>query len=253
MTTPGFVSFVSSGPGDPELLTLKAVDRLSRADAVLYDDLAPLAVLAHARSGADLVGVGKRAGRTSPRQDHVSRLLVDYARTGARVVRLKSGDAGLFGRLEEEIVALAAAGIGFEIVPGVTSASAAAAAAGIPLTRRLTARRVQFVTGADVTGGLPETLDWRALADPETTTVVYMGRRTFPALAARLMAAGLPGDTPALLAEGVGHADERLTRATVATLPGHAALTGGTAPALIIFGPLADPVARDGQDGANGA
>jgi uroporphyrin-III C-methyltransferase len=241
---PGFVAFVSAGPGDPDLLTLKAVDRLARADAVLYDDLAPQAVLAHARPGADLIGVGKRAGRASPRQDHVSRLLVDYARAGAFVVRLKSGDAGLFGRLEEEILALAAAGIGFEIVPGVTAASAAAAAAGIPLTRRLTARRVQFVTGADTEGRLPATLDWAALADPQAVSVIYMGRRTFPALAARLIATGLPPDTPALLAEAVGHPGQRLTRATLATLPGHPALAEGTAPALILLGPLADPVAR---------
>ncbi|HMO06740.1 MAG TPA: uroporphyrinogen-III C-methyltransferase [Paracoccaceae bacterium] len=251
--TRGFVSFVSAGPGDPELLTLKAMDRLSRADAVLYDDLAAGPVLAHARPGADLVGVGKRAGRPSPRQDHVSRLLVDYALTGARVVRLKAGDAGLFGRLEEELVALAAAGIAWEIVPGVTAASAAAAAAGIPLTRRLTARRVQFVTGADTTGALPEGLNWPALADPEATTVIYMGRRTFSDLATRLIAEGLAPDTPAILAEGVGHEGERLTRATLATLAGHPALAGGTAPALILIGPLADPVAPAGQDGANGA
>ncbi|MBS0565540.1 MAG: uroporphyrinogen-III C-methyltransferase, partial [Proteobacteria bacterium] len=158
----GFVSFVSSGPGDPELLTLKAVDRLGRADAVLFDDLSAGPILAHARAGADLVGVGKRAGRPSPRQDHVSRLLVDYARTGARVVRLKSGDSGLFGRLEEELVALRAAGIGYEIIPGVPSAMAAAAAAGIPLTRRETARRVQFVTGHDLTGALPEDMNMAA-------------------------------------------------------------------------------------------
>ncbi|MEO0502527.1 MAG: SAM-dependent methyltransferase, partial [Pseudomonadota bacterium] len=118
----GFVSFVGSGPGDPELLTLKAVNRLSQADAVLFDDLSAGPILTHARSGADLVGVGKRAGRPSPKQHHVSRLLVDYARTGQRVVRLKSGDGGTFGRLEEETDALAAAGIPFEIIPGVPSA-----------------------------------------------------------------------------------------------------------------------------------
>ncbi|MBC7740255.1 MAG: uroporphyrinogen-III C-methyltransferase, partial [Candidatus Saccharibacteria bacterium] len=146
----GFVSFVSSGPGDPELLTIKARDRIAAADAILFDDLSAGPILDHARPGADLASVGKRAGRSSPRQDSVSQLLVDYALTGVRVVRLKSGDAGLFGRLEEEIEACRAAGVGFEIVPGVTSASAAAAAAGIPLTRRLTARRVQFVTGHDV-------------------------------------------------------------------------------------------------------
>ncbi|WP_145110956.1 uroporphyrinogen-III C-methyltransferase [Cereibacter sediminicola] len=233
----GFVSFVSSGPGDPELLTLKAVDRLGRADAVLFDDLSSGPILAHARAGADLVGVGKRAGRASPKQDHVSRLLVDYARTGVRVVRLKSGDAGLFGRLEEEIDALEAAGIGYEIVPGVPSACAAAAAAGIPLTRRLTARRVQFLTGADVTGGLPEQ-NLAALADPAATTVVFMGKRTFPTLADALFAAGLPRETPAMLAEGVSTPAQKIWRGTLEGLVQEVA-RAGDAPALILYGPLA--------------
>ena len=236
----GFVSFVSSGPGDPELLTLKAVDRLGRADAVLFDDLSSGPILAHARDGADLIGVGKRAGRPSPKQDHVSKLLVEYAQTGQRVVRLKSGDSGIFGRLEEEVVALRAARISFEIIPGVTSASAAAAAAGIPLTRRLTARRVQFVTGHDVTGELPEGLDLSALADAGATTVVYMGKRTFAGLVARLVAAGLPPDTPALLAEAVSTEDQRLTRTTITDLAEHLAGSDSAAPGLILYGPLAD-------------
>lgn len=235
----GFVSFVSSGPGDPDLLTLKAVARLQAADAVLFDDLSSGPILAHARAGADLVGVGKRAGRPSPKQDHVSRLLVDYAATGARVVRLKSGDCGLFGRLEEEITALTAAGIGYEIIPGVTAASAAAAAANIPLTRRLTARRVQFVTGADVTGGLPEGLNWAALADPQATTVVYMGKRTFADLVAGLRAHGLPDTTPALLAEAVSTPEQRLLRGTLASLVAHLADGPGKQPGLILYGPLA--------------
>lgn len=237
----GFVSFVSSGPGDPELLTLRALKRIEAADAVLFDDLSAGPILAHARAGADLVGVGKRAGRISPKQDQVSRLLVDYAQTGAKVVRLKSGDSGLFGRLEEEIEACRAAGIGFEIVPGVTSASAAAAAAGIPLTRRLTARRVQFVTGHDVAGGLPEDLNIQALADPMATTVIFMGKRTFAALSVKLIAAGLPPDMPALLAESVSTPDQRLTRATVATL-GAALAEAHDGPALILIGPLMEGI-----------
>ena len=243
MTAKGFVSFVSSGPGDPELLTLRAADRLRRADAVLYDDLSAGPILDLARPGADLVGVGKRAGRASPKQDHVSRLLVDYAATGIRVVRLKSGDAGIFGRLEEETTALTAAGIAFEIIPGVTAASAAAAVAGIPLTRRLTARRLQFVTGADLTGAVPAGLTWPALTDPEATTVVYMGRRTWAAMAARLIAGGLSPDTPALLAEQVSLQGQRITRATIATLGGTPELTEGTSAALILYGPLADGAA----------
>ena len=236
----GFVSFVSSGPGDPELLTLKAVARLQAADAVLFDDLSAGPILTHARAGADLVGVGKRAGRASPKQDHVSRLLVDYALTGAKVVRLKSGDCGLFGRLEEEIVALRDAGIGYEIIPGVTSAMAAAAAAGIPLTRRLTARRVQFVTGHDVTGALPEDLNLAALADPTATTVIFMGKRTFAELSRRLQGAGMAADTPALLAESVSTPAQKLVRGTLATMEKLIADEAADGPALILIGPLAE-------------
>ncbi len=235
----GFVSFVSSGPGDPELLTLRAAARLRAAEVVLFDDLSAGPILGLC-AGAELVSVGKRAGRVSPRQDHVSRLLVEHACSGARVVRLKSGDAGLFGRLEEEIAALRAAGIGFEIVPGVTAATAATAAAGIPLTRRGIARRVQFVTGHDVTGALPEGLNWAALADPSAVTAVFMARGTFALLAARLIAAGLPPETPALLAQGVSTPGEAILRETVAGL---AQRLGGAAPdpapTLILYGALA--------------
>ncbi|MDG3039766.1 uroporphyrinogen-III C-methyltransferase [Roseicyclus marinus] len=236
----GFVSFVGSGPGDPELLTLKAVDRIKRADAILYDDLSAGPILTFARAGADLVGVGKRAGRPSPRQDHVSRLLVDYALAGGRIVRLKSGDGGLFGRLEEELIALRAENIPFEIVPGVASPFAAAAAAGIPLTRRLTARRVQFVTGHDASGQLPPDLNLDALADPLACTVIFMGKRTFPALAELLIARGLPPDTPALLAEAVGTPEAQSRRTTVAALAADLAQGFSPKPALIFYGSLAD-------------
>lgn len=236
----GFVSFVGSGPGDPELLTLKAVSRLKAAEIVLFDDLSSGAILKHAGPAAELIAVGKRAGRPSPKQDHVSRLLVDYATAGHRVVRLKSGDPGIFGRLEEEITALRAAGIGFEIVPGVSSASAAAAVVGIPLTRRLAARRVQFVTGHDVTGALPEALNMAALADPQATTVVFMPKRTFAELAERLLAAGLPADTPALLAENVTREDQALLRSTVGGLGADLARSQPGAAAVILYGPLAE-------------
>lgn len=236
----GFVSFVGSGPGDPELLTLKAVDRLKRADAVLFDDLSSGPILSHARAGADLVGVGKRAGRASPKQHHVSRLLVDYAQEGGRIVRLKSGDGGIFGRLEEELTALREAGIGYEIIPGIPSACAAAAAAGIPLTRRLTARRVQFVTGHDVTGQLPEDMNLAALADKTASTVVFMGKRTFPKLLALLMDHGLPGDTPAILAEGISTPAQAITRHTMASLAEDLLREISDKPALILYGPLAE-------------
>ena len=238
----GFVTFVSAGPGDPDLLTVRAVKALQAAYAILFDDLSSGPILKLAKPGADLVGVGKRAGRASPKQAHVSRLLVDYALTGARVVRLKSGDSGIFGRLEEELIALHAAGIGCEIVPGVTSASAAAAAAGIPLTRRGHAQRVQFITAADTSGNLPPGLNLPALADPNATTVVFMGKRTFPALAAALIAQGLPSDTPALLAEAVSTPDQRLHRSTIAALAESLAADRSPLPGLIIYGMLADSV-----------
>lgn len=235
----GFVSFVSAGPGDPELLTLKAAARLREADVVLYDDLASGEILDHARKGASLISVGKRAGRPSAKQEHVNRLLIDHAQSGVRVVRLKSGDAGIFGRLEEEISALGEAGIAYEIIPGVTSASVAAATAGIPLTRRYTSRRVQFITGADVTGELPDDLNWAALTDPNATTVVYMGKRTFPMLAAKLIEGGLPPETPALLAESLGHDDQKLLRTTIAGLAEQLARGSASATAVILFGALA--------------
>ena len=244
----GFVSFVSSGPGDPELLTLKAVDRLRRADAVLFDDLSSGPILTHAKAGADLIGVGKRAHRASPKQQAVSRLLLDYAQQGGHIVRLKSGDGGLFGRLEEELIALREAGIDYEIIPGVPSAFAAAAAAGIPLTRRLTARRIQFVTGHDASGQLPQDMNLPALADPTATTVVFMGKRTFSQLQKQLQQIGLPPDTPALLAEAVSTPQQALKRTTIGALADQLETEISASPALIVYGPLAEGTLDDDQD-----
>ena len=171
---------------------------------------------------------------------------MDYAETGAQVVRLKSGDSGLFGRLEEEQDALYMAGIKYEIIPGVPSALAAAAAAGIPLTRRLSARRVQFVTGHNVDGVLPEDLNFPALADPLATTVVFMGQRTFPKFSERLFEEGLPTDTPALLAEAVSKPDQTLRFTTVGALADDLAKEVSPKPALILYGPLAKYDEADG-------
>ncbi|MCY4304267.1 MAG: uroporphyrinogen-III C-methyltransferase [Aestuariivita sp.] len=234
----GFVSFVGSGPGDPDLLTLKAVKCLQKADAVLFDDLSAGPILAHVRKEADLIGVGKRAGRTSPDQRHVSRLLVDCAKLDQRVVRLKSGDSGLFGRLEEELLALREAKIPFEIIPGVPSACAAAAEAGIPLTRRLAARRVQFITGHDIKGTLPDDFNMSSLTDPMATTVVFMGRRTFPDLVERLIAHGLPADTPAILAEGISGSNQQIDRGPITEIAQRLNKDGGNLPAVIFYGPL---------------
>ena len=234
----GFVSFVGAGPGDPDLLTVKAVARLQAADAVLFDELASGPILTRAGEGAKLVPVGKRAGRPSPSQAEGNRLLVEHALSGMRVVRLMSGDSGIFGRLEEEIEALRSAGIGVEIVPGVSAASAAAAAIGIPLTRREHARRVQFVTGHGKTGLLPDDLNLAALADTHATTVVFMPKRTFPPLAEKLFAAGMARETPAIKVEKVGRDDQRITRSSIADLAGVLGDGGTTAPAIILYGPL---------------
>lgn len=233
----GFVSFVSSGPGDPELLTLKAVDRLRRADVVLYDDLSSGPILDYAAQ-AELVSVGKRAGRTSPAQHQVSRLLVEYAGRYARVVRLKSGDAGIFGRLEEELHALSSAHISFEIIPGVTSACAAAAAFGLPLTRRFEARRLQFITGTDYSGQVPSDLRWQALTDPEAITVIYMGRRTFSNLADKLIEHGLPKDTPAYMMASVSGPEQTYHQTTVWALANELRTASASKPTLILYGPL---------------
>ena len=236
----GFVSFVSSGPGDPELLTLKAVNRLKKADAILFDDLSSGPILEHARADADLVGVGKRANLPSPKQHAVSQLLVEYAKNGGQIVRLKSGDAGLFGRLEEEISALREANISYEIIPGVSSAFAASAAAGIPMTRRLSARRIQFITGRDITGELPYDFNLPALADPAAITVVFMGKKTFSKMQKLLAEYGLPDDTPALLAEAVATPEQTLKRTTIIKLAKILDSDSSPNPALILYGPLAD-------------
>ncbi|NCG10878.1 MAG: uroporphyrinogen-III C-methyltransferase [Alphaproteobacteria bacterium] len=236
----GFVSFVSSGPGDPELLTLKAVNRLKKADAILFDDLSSGPILQHARADADLIGVGKRANRPSPKQHAVSQLLVEYAKNGGQIVRLKSGDAGVFGRLEEEISALREAGISYEIIPGVSSAFAASAAAGIPMTRRLSARRIQFITGRDITGELPDDFNLPALADPSAITVVFMGKKTFSKMQKLLAEHGLSDDTPALLAEAVAPPEQTLKRTTISKLAKLLDSDSSPNPALILYGPLAD-------------
>ena len=234
----GCVYLVGAGPGDRGLLTLRAVECLRRADVVIYDRLADAHILQLASAAAEYIYVGKAASHHTMCQEEINDLLVERAQSGHCVVRLKGGDPFVFGRGGEEALALQKLGLPFEIVPGVPSACAAAAAAGIPLTRRLTSRRVQFVTGADVTGDLPEGLNWAALADPKATTVVFMGKRTFPVLVAGLVAHGLSADTPVLMAEAVGHPEQRLIRSTLGALGASIAGEASGAPALILYGPL---------------
>ncbi len=210
-TTPvvaGRVTLVGAGPGDAELLTLKAVRAMQSADVILFDDLVSDEVLELARREAKRMAVGKRGKRESCAQGDINALMIKLAGQGKHVVRLKSGDPMIFGRAGEEIEALERHGIPVEVVPGITSALAAAARLGVSLTHRDCAQSVRFVTGHSRDGGLPKDLDWRALADPATTLVFYMGGRTAPLIAQRLIAAGLPGNTPAVVVSGVTRQQE---------------------------------------------
>ena len=205
----GEVIIVGAGPGDPELLTMKAVRELQAADVILYDRLVSPAVLELGRREARRVMVGKTGHGPRCRQTDINTLMIAEARQGHRVVRLKGGDPAIFGRTGEEVAACRDAGIGVRIVPGITSASAAAATLGLSLTQRDRAQRVQFVTGHDQHGELPADLDLGALADPRSTTVVYMGRRTIGKLAREMISGGLARSTPAIVVSNVSCATER--------------------------------------------
>lgn len=235
-TARGKALLVGAGPGDPELVTLRAVRALQSADVILHDDLAAPEILDMARREADRVFVGKRGGRASLAQAEITAMLVELVRSGKTVVRLKGGDPMVFGRANEEIAALQEAGLDVEVVPGVTAASGAAAALLASLTSKEDASRVQFVTAHAPDGGLPEDLDWAALADPMATTVVYMGVRTLPALAERLLQHALPGDTPAILVENATRKDERILASTLASIAALAQADKPSGPCLVIIG-----------------
>ena len=197
----GSVVLVGAGPGDPELLTLKALRALQSADIILYDRLVSAEILELARREARRMLVGKAGHAPSCRQDDINALMVKLAREGRRVVRLKGGDPLIFGRAAEEIDACRRAGVPVEVVPGITAALGAAAELAIPLTDRQRSRRLQFVTGHAKDADMPNH-DWGSLADPGATTVFYMGARTFSAKVQRLLAAGLDPETPALVVSG---------------------------------------------------
>ena len=232
----GSVALVGAGPGDPELLTLKAVRALQSADVVLYDDLVLPGSVALARREAQRLNVGKRGYKPSCTQEDITALLVNLAREGKRVVRLKGGDPMIFGRAGEEIAALKAAGVDVEVIPGVTAAAAAAASLQTSLTERAVARRLQFITAHARDGKLPEDLDWRALADEGATTAVYMGLKTLPPLVARLLAEGLAPDTPTVIVERASWDSERHVVSTLADLPATAVSSGLVGPCLVLIG-----------------
>ncbi|WP_084584514.1 uroporphyrinogen-III C-methyltransferase [Sphingomonas azotifigens] len=231
----GSVWLVGAGPGDPDLLTRKAERLLQTATIVFYDALVGAGVLALIPEAVRRVPVGKRAGRHSKAQEAINDLLVAAAQAGERVVRLKGGDPSIFGRSMEECTALVAAGLPVRICPGITAASAAAASAGVSLSLRGLARRVQFAT-AHKRGDAPLDLDWAALADPHCTTVFYMGRSAAAEISRNLMAAGLSGTTPVLVACDVSLASERLLHTRLDLLHIAAAALPDDQPTLILVG-----------------
>lgn len=246
----GRVTLVGAGPGDAELLTLKALRVLQSADVILFDDLVSDDVLELARSEAKRMLVGKRGGRKSCRQEDINTLMLKLALQGKHVVRLKSGDPMIFGRAGEEISMLRNAGIRVEVVPGVTAAAGAAAALGISMTHRDHAHSVRFVTGHSRNGQLPRELDWRGLADPETTLMVYMGGRTAAAFARRLLDEGLRPETPSVVMTDVSRPGQHTVHLSLAELEREGARFSG-APALIGIGTVfqaADQVENCGMD-----
>lgn len=211
----GRVTLVGAGPGDADLLTIKAVRALQSADVILFDDLVSSEVLELARREARRMLVGKRAGRDSCRQEDINQTMLVLARQGKHVVRLKSGDPMIFGRAGEEIAMLEEHGISVSVIPGITSALALASSLGVSLTHRDCAQSVRFVTGHSRKGTLPENLDWPSLADPTTTNIYYMSRRTLPAIVERLIAGGMAPSTPVVIASNVSRADQRIWRGTL--------------------------------------
>ncbi len=233
VSAPGKVSLVGAGPGDPDLLTVKALKALQGADVVVHDGLVSEAILDLAPASARRIGVGKRKSRHSYAQEDIDRLLVAFAREGLNVVRLKGGDPFIFGRGGEELEACRAAGVACEAIPGITAALAASAGALAPLTHRGAAQAVTFVT-AHGAGGETADLDWPALARANQTVVIYMGLTKAGEIATRLTAAGRAASTPALIVENASLADERRVRTTLSGLG--AAAEGLTGPALLIVG-----------------
>jgi|SRR5579875_1725030 uroporphyrin-III C-methyltransferase len=249
---PGSVWLAGAGPGDPGLLSVLALHALAYADDVVYDALVDPAILRLARPGARLDYAGKRGGRPSPTQPDISARLIRLARRGRRVLRLKGGDPCVFGRGGEEALALAAAGIPFRIVPGITAAIGGLAYAGIPLTHRGINAAVTFLTGHASGGALPDGLDWQAIARGAPVLVFYMALKHLPNIVARLIAAGRAPGEPAAIVSKATTAAQQVRITSLAELPATAA--GIEAPAIIVVGevvrlhPALDWLAGDKTD-----
>ena len=230
----GHIAFVGGGPGDPELLTLKARRALDEADVVIYDRLISPEILELARREALMIDVGKEGFGPSTAQETINDLLVEHAQAGAQVVRLKSGDATIFGRLDEEIDAVDAHGIGWHIVPGITSASAAIATIGQSLTKRGRNASVRFLTGHDMKGFADH--DWAALARPGEVAAIYMGKKSARFIQGRLLMHGADRSTPVTLVENASRADQRIVETTLDRLPTDLGAANLTGPALTFYG-----------------
>jgi len=230
----GSVYIVGSGPGELELLTLRAARLIGEADAIVYDHLIAEGVLDLARPDAEKIYAGKESSNHSVPQAELNRLLVRLARSGKKVVRLKGGDPFVFGRGGEEIETLVDSGVPFEVVPGVTAAAGCAAYAGIPLTHRDHAQAVAFATGHLKDGTI--NLDWPSLARPRLTVVFYMGVGGLPEICRQMIAHGLPADHPAAVVQNGTTSRQRVLTADLGTLPEKVAAAGIRSPALIIVG-----------------
>ena len=230
----GSVAFVGAGPGDPDLMTLRARRALSEADVVIHDRLVPAPILELARREAVVIEAGKTGFGPSTPQAEIDALIVRHARGGARVARLKSGDPGVFGRLDEETAACDAAGIGYTVVPGVTAASAAAASLGRSLTRRGRNGEARIVTGHDAQGFAER--DWRALAAPGAVAAIYMGLRAARFLQGRLLMHGADPGTPVTVVENAGRSGERAMSSTLSTLAADLDAARPQGPAVILLG-----------------
>jgi uroporphyrinogen III methyltransferase/synthase len=236
---PGVVYLVGAGPGDPGLMTVRGAELVASADVILYDRLIPQAALSGAREDAELVYVGKRPGAPEIPQSEIETTMVERARAGGSVVRLKGGDPFVFGRGGEEAETLAAAGVPFEVVPGVTAGVAAPAYAGIPVTHREDASAVAFVAGHEDPSKDGSSIDWDALARFRGTLVLYMSVKRLPDVAARLIAGGRSADEPAAAVERGTTPAQRTVSATLADLPDAVSAAGIAPPAVMLIGPVA--------------